>query len=62
MPAKVVRTRNSFVGNRINAMLYHRNAQCYARGDHRGWDGPEYEAAARAWKEDAEREYKVRYG
>lgn len=61
-PAKVVRTHNNFVGNRINAHLYHRNAQCYARGQHRGWNGPEYEAAARGWKEEAEREFKTRYG
>ena len=61
-PAKVVRTRNSFVANRVNAMLYHRNALCYARGEHRGWDGPEYAAAMRAWQAEAEREFKARYG
>jgi carbonic anhydrase/acetyltransferase-like protein (isoleucine patch superfamily) len=61
-PARVVRTANNFVANRINAMLYHHNAQCYARGEHRGWEGPEYEARARAWQEDAEREFKARYG
>ena len=43
-------------------MLYYRNALCYARGDHRGWEGPEYEAAARAWTKDAEREFKAQYG
>jgi hypothetical protein len=61
-PAKVVRTRNSFVANRVNAMLYHRNAVAYAKGDHRAWDGPEYEAEARRWREDAEREFAARYG
>ena len=61
-PAKVVRTVNSFVGNRVNAMLYHRNATAYARGDHRAWDGPEYEAESRRWKSDAEREFSSRYG
>jgi carbonic anhydrase/acetyltransferase-like protein (isoleucine patch superfamily) len=59
-PAKVVRTRNSFVANRVNAMLYHRNALAYARGDHRAWDGPEYEAELRRWREEAERELAVR--
>ena len=58
MPAKVVRSRNNFVANHINAMLYHHNAQCYARGEHRGWDGPE----ARRWQDEAEREFKARYG
>jgi carbonic anhydrase/acetyltransferase-like protein (isoleucine patch superfamily) len=58
-PAKVVRTRNSFVANRVNAMLYRRNALAYARGDHRAWDGPEYEAELRRWIEEAERELAV---
>lgn len=61
-PARVARTRNSFVANRINAMLYHRNALAYARGEHRAWDGAEYEAEARRWKQDAEREFAARYG
>ena len=30
-PAKVVRTVNSFVANKLNAMLYYRNALCYAK-------------------------------
>jgi hypothetical protein len=51
-----VRTRNSFVANRVNAMLYLRNALAYARGDHRAWDGPQYEAELRRWREEAERE------
>ena len=61
-PAKVVRTMNSFLANRVNAMLYWRNALAYARGDHRAWDGPEYEAEMAAHKAEAEREFKVRYG
>jgi carbonic anhydrase/acetyltransferase-like protein (isoleucine patch superfamily) len=55
-PAKVVRSHNSCVANRVNAMLYRRNAAAYARGDHRAWDGPEYEAELRRWQEEAERE------
>jgi carbonic anhydrase/acetyltransferase-like protein (isoleucine patch superfamily) len=59
-PAKVVRTGDSFVANRINALLYHRNAQAYAKGDHRAWEGPEYEAEMRRWQEEAERELAAR--
>jgi len=44
MPAKQVRERESARANRLNAWQYHRNAQAYLRGDHRGWVGPEYEA------------------
>ncbi len=43
-PAAVRTSRNNFVANRLNAMLYHWNALAYARGDHRAWTGPEYEA------------------
>ena len=38
------------IANRLNAWLYHRNALAYAKGDHRAWTGPAYEAAR-----DAER-------
>jgi carbonic anhydrase/acetyltransferase-like protein (isoleucine patch superfamily) len=44
-PAKVVRTADNFVANRLNAWLYHRNALAYAGGNHRAWDGAEFEAA-----------------
>jgi carbonic anhydrase/acetyltransferase-like protein (isoleucine patch superfamily) len=61
-PAKVVRTHDSFVANRVNAMLYRRNALAYVRGDHRAWEGPEYEAELRRWTVEAERECAARYG
>jgi carbonic anhydrase/acetyltransferase-like protein (isoleucine patch superfamily) len=44
-PAKVMRTSDNFVANRLNAWLYHRNARAYARGDHRAWTGSAFEAA-----------------
>jgi carbonic anhydrase/acetyltransferase-like protein (isoleucine patch superfamily) len=61
-PARVVRTRNCFVANRINAMLYVRNALAYAKGDHRAWHGPGYEAEMRVCRLEAEREFAQRYG
>jgi carbonic anhydrase/acetyltransferase-like protein (isoleucine patch superfamily) len=61
-PAKVVRSQNSFVANRLNAMLYYRNALCYAKGDHRAWHGAEFEADMARWKADVEREFAVSYG
>jgi carbonic anhydrase/acetyltransferase-like protein (isoleucine patch superfamily) len=42
-PAKVIRTANSWVANRMNALFYHRNALAYARGDHRAWEGAEFD-------------------
>ena len=44
VPAKVVRAKDSTRENRLNAWLYHRNADHYRRGLHRAWEGPEYEA------------------
>jgi len=61
-PAKVVRTANSFVANKINAMLYYRNARCYAKGEHRGWEGEEFEAEMAAWRAEIEREFEQRQG
>jgi hypothetical protein len=43
-------------------MLYYRNALCYARGDHRAWEGPEYETQMAAWKAQIEREFAAKYG
>jgi carbonic anhydrase/acetyltransferase-like protein (isoleucine patch superfamily) len=60
-PAKVVRESNNWVANRLNAWLYHRNAQHYARGEHRAWDGPEYEVAKAAEQARLEAEFAKLY-
>ncbi|QMW24080.1 gamma carbonic anhydrase family protein [Sandaracinobacteroides saxicola] len=43
-PAKVIRQANSWIANRVNAAFYHRNALAYAAGDHRAWDGADFES------------------
>jgi hypothetical protein len=43
-------------------MMYWRNARCYAKGDHRGWDGPQFEAQMAAWRKEIEMEFAARYG
>ena len=43
VPAKQIAERDSSKANRQNAWQYHWNAQAYKRGEHRSWDGPEYE-------------------
>jgi carbonic anhydrase/acetyltransferase-like protein (isoleucine patch superfamily) len=43
-PARVVRQADNWIANRMNAAFYHRNALAYARGDHRAWEGREFEA------------------
>jgi len=58
VPGKVVKTRDNFVANRLNAWLYHRNALAYATGDHRVWARPDVmqEAAREAERARRERE------
>jgi hypothetical protein len=41
VPGKVKKTRDNYVENKLNAYLYHRNAQAYAIGEHRAWSDPE---------------------
>lgn len=48
IPAKPIATRDNARANRMNAWLYHRNAEAYRRGEHRAWDGPEFAAWRRA--------------
>jgi hypothetical protein len=48
VPAKQIAERESARANRMNAWLYHRNAEFYRRGEHRAWDGPDFEAWRRA--------------
>lgn len=52
VPAKVLKERDARRENRLNAWNYHRNARFYRRGEHRAWDGPDYEA----WLEAKRRE------
>lgn len=47
-PAKVIKTRNNFIANRMNAVIYHLNALAYAEGDHRAWSRPEVRAQIEA--------------
>ncbi len=54
VPAKGIAVRESARANRLNAWLYHRNAQFYREGQHRAWDGPEFEAWRRAKRAEIE--------
>ena len=56
VPGVVVKTRNNFVANRLNAFIYHYNALAYARGEHRAWDSPAFEQARKAEQASLETE------
>ncbi len=56
VPGKVIRERDSSRDNRVNALVYHRNAQAYRRGDHRAWEGPEFQAWVKEKAHEIERE------
>ena len=61
-PGKVTRTRNNWLKNRFNAFMYNHNAQCYARGEHRGWCGPQFEEKARKQFALLQGEFEMLYG
>lgn len=42
VPAKVIKQRDFSAENRENAWNYWRNAQAYAKGEHRAWEGEEF--------------------
>jgi len=44
VPARVMVERDNTRVNRMNAWVYHRNAQASREGNHRAWEGPEFEA------------------
>jgi len=54
VPAKVIAQRDSARANRLNAWVYHRNAEATRRGEHRAWTGPEYERWLAAKREEIE--------
>jgi carbonic anhydrase/acetyltransferase-like protein (isoleucine patch superfamily) len=60
VPAKVVKPRDAARDNRLNAWLYHRNAQHYRAGFHRAWDGPEFERWYAEMKQKVARDADVR--
>lgn len=62
VPGKVVARRDNWVRNRFNAFLYHWNAEAYARGEHRAWDGAEAEARMAAEWSRLEAEFAKRNG
>ena len=47
-PGKVVRERNNAAANALNAWMYARNAEAYARGEHRLWSEPTFLVRQRA--------------
>jgi carbonic anhydrase/acetyltransferase-like protein (isoleucine patch superfamily) len=60
VPAKAIAVRENARANRLNAWLYHRNAQFYREGQHRAWDGPEYEAWLKAKRAEIEADLDLR--
>lgn len=40
VPGKVIKTRDNYIANRLNAWMYFQNAIAYTAGDHRAWADP----------------------
>lgn len=62
VPGKLIRRLNSFVANRMNAVVYLRNALAYAQGHHRCWTGADFEDFLKQESERIELEFKKRFG
>lgn len=60
VPATVVKSRDCARDNRLNAWLYHRNAEHYRRGAHRAWEGAEFEAWLAAKRREVEADLDLR--
>jgi hypothetical protein len=56
VPAKVIAQRDSARANRINAWVYHRNAQSTRSGDQRAWTGDEYASWLAAKRAEVDRD------
>jgi len=54
IPAKKIAERDNARANRLNAWLYHRNAQHTRRGNYRAWEGAEFDAWRRAKRAEVE--------
>lgn len=56
IPAKVIAQRDSARANRLNAWVYHRNAERTRAGDQRAWTGEEYATWLAAKRAEVERD------
>jgi len=54
VPAKLIAERDNTRANRMNAWLYHYNAEATRRGEFRAWDGPEFVAWRAAKQADVD--------
>lgn len=57
VPGRVIKSRNNWVANRLNAFVYHHNGLAYAVGEHRRWDGPEWTEVFQAERARLEAEF-----
>jgi carbonic anhydrase/acetyltransferase-like protein (isoleucine patch superfamily) len=56
IPAKVIAQRDSARANRLNAWVYHHNAERTRAGDQRAWTGAEYESWVTRKRAEIERD------
>ena len=56
VPGVVVKSRDNFIANRMNAFAYNYNGLAYARGEHRAWDSEEFRQASAAEQSSLEAE------
>lgn len=58
-PGKVIKRKNNWIANRMNALYYLRNAEHYQRGEHRAWAGTEGKKWAAEQMQKLQKEFKA---
>ena len=62
VPAKVIAERDSARANRLNAWVYHYNAERSRKGEHRAWTGDAYDRWHEAKRAEIERDEDLQAG
>ena len=57
VPARVIVERDNTRANRMNAWLYHRNAQAIREGNQRAWEGAEFQAWSAAKQAEIDEDF-----
>ncbi len=60
-PAIIVKQRNNFVTNRMNAIYYNINAEHYEKGNHRSWSDPIVKRKIKSFFVEVNRAFKEKH-
>lgn len=58
-PGEVVKQKNNYIANKVNAFLYYENALAHRQGNHQRWSQKDLLDKVALFQEELEREYKT---